>query len=236
MLTDKTGTMKEVGLAALMLVYLELSMRVGSAPICHHEQTGCHTPPLEDLFDRVVQQSSRMHGISSDLQSEFGRHFFPSKNIIEKRKCHTHGILTPADKENTQRLGRDQLTEVILRLLGAWADPLSQLLQSMSLDKNQDLNHHNINKVLEISDMVHELRDGVEKMAEKMKLLGVLGNTIGYVSPEILAPSPTVSFYKQGELNSMDHHDLLYCLNRDSNKIKNYLRVLKCTTLPGLDC
>lgn len=69
-----------------------------------------------------------------------------------------------------------------------------------------------------------------------MKLLGVLGNTVGYISPESLVPSSTFSFYKQGELNSMDHHDLLYCFRRDSNKVKNYLRILKCTTLPELDC
>lgn len=63
---------------------------------------------------------------------------------------------------------REQLTEVILRLLGAWSYPLSQLYQSMSQDQNQDFNHHTSNKALEISDMVHELRDGVAKMAEKV--------------------------------------------------------------------
>lgn len=70
----------------------------------------------------------------------------------------------------------------------------------------------------------------------QMKLLGVLDNTVGYISPESLVPSSAFSFYKQGELNSVDHHDLLYCFRRDSNKVKNYLRILKCTTLPELDC
>lgn len=69
-----------------------------------------------------------------------------------------------------------------------------------------------------------------------MKLLGVLGNTVGYISSESLVPSSAFSFYKQRELDSLDHHDLLYCFRRDSNKVKNYLRILKCTTLPGLDC
>lgn len=198
---------------------------------------------------------------------------------------------------------REQLTQVILSLLGAWGDPLLQLYRSMSQDQNQDFNHYSSNKVLEIGDMVHELRDGVAKMAGKvrirlwllslymsfvvltisdfsnnvwmcvvfeihhilvennfilitycmhlnafviycpfsfhapqMKLSGVLGNTVGYISPEGLVPSSSFSFYKQGELNSIDHHDLLYCFRRDSNKIKNYLQILKCTTLPGLDC
>lgn len=65
---------------------------------------------------------------------------------------------------------RDQLIEVILRLLGAWGDPLSQLYWSMSQDQNQDFNHYSSNKALEISDMVHELRDGVAKMVEKVRI------------------------------------------------------------------
>ncbi|KAM7003511.1 prolactin-like [Tautogolabrus adspersus] len=228
--------MKKDIFAVLILVYLELSMRAGTSPICPSGQAGCLVPSLADLFNRVIQQSSRVHGISSDLHSEFEQYFFPSKNLLGKRKCHTHGIMTPADKENAQRLGREQLTEVILRLLGAWEDPLSQLYRSMSQDQNQDFNHYSSNKALEISDMVHELRDGVAKMAEKMKLSGVLGNTVGYISPETLPSSPAFSFYKKGEVTSMDHHDLLYCFRRDSNKVKNYLRILKCTTLPVLDC
>ncbi|XP_068168737.1 prolactin-like [Antennarius striatus] len=225
--------MKKVCISALTLVYLELSMRVGTAPICAYGQAGCHTLSLADLFDRVIQQSSRMQGISRDLHSEFEQNVFPSKNLIGKRKCHTHGILTPDDKENAQRLGKDQLTEVILRLLGAWGDPMSQLYRSMSQDQNQGFNPYSSNKALEISDIVHELRDGVAKMAQRMKLLGVIGYN---ASPEISVPSSTFSFYKHGELNTMGQQDLLYCFRRDSNKVKNYLRILKCTTVAGNDC
>ena len=65
---------------------------------------------------------------------------------------------------------REELTEVILRLLGAWGNPLTQLHRSMSQDQNQDFNHYSSNKALEISDIVHELRDGVAKMAEKVRV------------------------------------------------------------------
>ncbi|XP_063762252.1 prolactin-like [Eleginops maclovinus] len=226
--------MKKVLFAALCLVYLELSMRVVSAPICSYGQAGCHVPSLADLFERVIQQSSRMHSVSSDLHSEFEQYFFPSKNIMGKRKCHTYDILTPQDKENAQRLGREQLTEVIVTLLRAWGEPLSELHQSMSQDQHQDFNIYSSNKALEISDIVHELKDGVKIITDKMRLMGVLSNTVGYNSPESLVPSS--AFYTQGDLDSMDHHDLLYCFRRDSNKVKNYLRVLKCTTLPELGC
>lgn len=66
-----------------VLMYLELSMRVGTAPICAYGQAGCHVPSLADLFDRVTQQSSRLHGISSDLHSEFVSSFFFSASDID---------------------------------------------------------------------------------------------------------------------------------------------------------
>lgn len=124
------------------------------------------------------------------------RYFLPSRNIIGKRKCHSYGILTPDDKENAQKLGvrdqvlyskllvhvpnpmiiaflvfnekKEQLTEVILRLLGAWTDPLSHLYWSMSQGQDKDFNLYSSNKALEMSDMVQELRDGVAKVAEKV--------------------------------------------------------------------
>lgn len=65
---------------------------------------------------------------------------------------------------------KEQLIEVILRLLGAWGDPLTQLYWSMTQDQNQDFDHFSSNKALEISDIVHELRDGVAKMVEKVRI------------------------------------------------------------------
>lgn len=61
------------------------------------------------------------------------------------------------------------MIEVILRLLEAWSDPLSQFHLSMSPDQDQDFNQYGSNKALEISDMLHQLREGVTKMADKVE-------------------------------------------------------------------
>ena len=55
---------------------------------------------------------------------------------------------------------------MILRLLLAWRDPLWHFHQSMT--HHHDFNNFSSNKALEMSDMVHELRKGVEKVAEKV--------------------------------------------------------------------
>ena len=45
--------------------------RVSAAPICDNGQASCQVLSLADLFDRVIQHSARMHGISNDLHSQF---------------------------------------------------------------------------------------------------------------------------------------------------------------------
>lgn len=60
-------------MVALTLVYLESCVRVDALPVCSYGQAGCPLPLLAELFDRVIQQSSRMHGISSDLHSDYVR-------------------------------------------------------------------------------------------------------------------------------------------------------------------
>ncbi|XP_053742196.1 prolactin-like [Synchiropus splendidus] len=217
--------MTRAGLLVVSLLLLELRSGARAAPICHHGNGSCQVPSLTDLFDRVNLQSSRIHHISNDLRSQFEQHFPPHKNLIWRWKCHTHDIVTPRDKEDAQTLGREQLMEVVLRLLAAWEDPLWQLHRALSQSRHQ--NQVSSVKALQMADMVQELRGGVTRMAERMKLLGALSNTVG----PLLPPSSS-SFYQQGER----HNDLLFCFRRDANKVQNYLRMLKCSSLPEQDC
>nr|XP_040029859.1 prolactin 2 [Gasterosteus aculeatus aculeatus] len=204
---------------------------VGAAPICANAQGGCHVLSLANLFDRVIQHSARTHGISNNLHTEFEQYFMPSKNHIGRvsRNCHTSSILTPNGKDNAQRMAREELTEVILKLLVAWRDPLWHFHQSMA--HHHDFNNFSSNKALEMSNMVHELHKGVEKVAEKMQVLGIISNTVSsLVSPEALLASDS------SEWRPMRDYDLLYCFRRDSNKVQNYLKILKCRIIPEHGC
>ncbi|KAI1882304.1 hypothetical protein AGOR_G00249300 [Albula goreensis] len=216
----------------LILMWLHRQPQVHSAPICTHGHAGCQLLSLADLFDRVIQHSARMHGLSNDLHSEFEQYFLPSKNQIGRinRKCHTSNILTPNGKENAQRLAREELTEVILKLLLAWRDPLSQFHQSIA--HHEDFNSFSSNKALEMSDMVHELKNGVEKVAEKMQLLGMISNSLGGLSSAEALLAGTSS----GESHAMSDYELLHCFRRDSNKVQNYLKILKCRIVPEHGC
>nr|XP_046234508.1 prolactin 2 [Scatophagus argus] len=228
------GNIRSVPSVWVVLVCLLFCSRltsVGAAPICANDQAACNILSLANLFDRVIQHSARMHSISNDLHSEFEQYFLPSKNQIGRvsRICHTSTILTPNGKENAQRLAREELTEVILKLLVAWGDPLWHFHQSMI--HHQDFNNLSSSKALQMSDMVHELRKGVEKVAEKMQKLGIISNSVTSLdSPEASVSSDSA------EWRLMKEYDLLYCFRRDSNKVQNYLKILKCRIVPEHGC
>ncbi|XP_019747325.1 prolactin 2 [Hippocampus comes] len=188
----------------------------------------CRVLSLANLFDRVIQHSARMHGISNDLHSEFEQYFVPSRNHVGRisRNCHTSNLLTPNGKENAQKIAREELTEVILKLLMAWRDPLWHFHQITA--HQHDLANFSSDKALEMSDMVHELRKGVEKVAEKMQTLGMISNSVGTLADFLPSES--------GGWRLMKDHELLYCFRRDSDKIKNYLKILKCRIVPEHGC
>lgn len=218
---------KTVSLLAVLCV--SVAVRVAPAPICPHGHSGCQAISLADLFDRVIQHSSRMHGLSSDLHSEFEQYLILNKIQIGTRRCHTSNIVTPNGKENAQRLAEEELTEVILKLLMAWGEPLAQFHESMT--QQQDYNIYSSNKALEMSDMVYELKNGVQKVAEKMQLLGIISNLLNW--QDFLED---LDAEDSSEIFSVDNPNLLHCFRRDSDKIQSYLKILKCRILPENGC
>lgn len=64
-----------------------------------------------------------------------------------------------------------------------------------------------------------------------MQMLGITSNSVSSLaSPEALLPSDSA------EWRQMKDYDLLYCFRRDSNKVQNYLKILKCRIVPEHGC
>lgn len=62
---------------------------------------------------------------------------------------------------------REELTYLILKLLQAWKEPLSRFNQH--IENLQELPGESLSKAKQISNMVHELETGVEKVTEKVR-------------------------------------------------------------------
>ncbi|CAL1567297.1 unnamed protein product [Knipowitschia caucasica] len=118
----------------------------------------------------------------------------------------------------------EELTEVILKLLVAWREPLWRLQQS--------LRHHgdlSSQKAVQAGHMVHELRTGVHRVAQQMQTLGRVRNLVTELSSH---ESPS----EGAEWSVLQRSELLHCLRRDSYKVQNYLKILKCRVLPEYGC
>ncbi|NXI98407.1 PRL protein, partial [Psophia crepitans] len=140
--------------------------------------------------------------------------------------CHTSGMLTPNGKEYAQKIPREELTHLILKLLQAWKEPLSHFNQH--IEHHQELPDDSLSKAKQISNMVHELKTGVEKVTEKARFL--INSLNGMASSEATGLSTS------NEANMMSDSDFIHCFRRDSNKVQSYLKILKCRIMPGNSC
>ncbi|NXM39142.1 PRL protein, partial [Gymnorhina tibicen] len=140
--------------------------------------------------------------------------------------CHTSGMLTPNGKEYAQKIPREELTRLILKLLQAWKEPLFHFNQH--IEHHQELPDDSLSKAKQISNMVHELKTGVEKVTEKARFL--INSLNGMASSEGTALSIST------EANTMSDSDFIHCFRRDSNKVQSYLKILKCRIMPENSC
>ncbi|NWV65421.1 PRL protein, partial [Malurus elegans] len=137
--------------------------------------------------------------------------------------CHTSGMLTPNGKEYAQKIPREELTHLILKLLQAWKEPLSHFNQY--IEHHQELPDDSLSKAKQISNMVLELKTGVEKS------MGIISNTLNG-----MASSEGTGLSISNEANMMSDSDFIHCFRRDSNKVQSYLKILKCRIMPENIC
>uniref|UniRef100_A0A8C3KX71 Prolactin n=1 Tax=Calidris pygmaea TaxID=425635 RepID=A0A8C3KX71_9CHAR len=193
--------------------------------VCAPGEAGCRLLTVADLFDRVIRHSGRIHSLSTAL---YEKHFPPRDNELGKpaRKCHTSGMQTPNGKEYAQKIPREELTHLILKLLQAWKEPLSHFNQH-----HQELPGDSLSKAKQISNMVHELSTGVEKVTEKMQSMGMISNSLNG-----MASSEATGLSIGNEADMMSDSDFIHCFRRDSNKVQSYLKILKCRIMPENSC
>ncbi|NXM84028.1 PRL protein, partial [Oenanthe oenanthe] len=147
--------------------------------------------------------------------------------------CHTSGMLTPNGKEYAQKIPREELTHLILKLLQAWKEPLSHFNQH--IEHHQELPDDSLSKAKQISNMVHELKTGVEKIwsstAQYSDTLAVFCRSI-FKTCCMCRTGLSIS----NEANTMSDSDFIHCFRRDSNKVQSYLKILKCRIMPENSC
>ncbi|XP_054841464.1 prolactin [Eublepharis macularius] len=229
-MTGKELSLKGVLLTILLMTNMFLSRKyVASSPICPNGSDSCQVS-LGDLFDRAVKLSHYIHSLSAEMFNEFDERYAQGRGFIAKaiNSCHTSTLTTPEDKEQAQQIHHEDLLNVVLSVLRSWNDPLLHLVSEVQRIKEAP--DTILWKAMEIEEQNKRLLEGMEKIVGRVHP-GDIGNEVystwsGLPSLQLAdEDSRLFAFY-----------NLLHCLRRDSHKIDNYLKLLKCRLIHDSNC
>uniref|UniRef100_A0A8C3BFI0 Prolactin n=1 Tax=Cairina moschata TaxID=8855 RepID=A0A8C3BFI0_CAIMO len=210
-MSTKGDSLKGLLLVVLLVSNMLLTKEgVTSLPICPNGSANCQVS-LGELFDRAVKLSHYIHFLSSEMFNEFDERYAQGRGFITKavNGCHTSSLTTPEDKEQAQQIHHEDLLNLVLGVLRSWNDPLIHLA---SEEQNK------------------RLLEGMEKIVGRVHS-GDIGNEV-YSQWEGL---PSLQLADE-DSKLFAFYNLLHCLRRDSHKIDNYLKVLKCRLIHDSNC
>nr|Q7ZZV3.1 RecName: Full=Prolactin; Short=PRL; Flags: Precursor [Anguilla japonica]AAO17792.1 prolactin precursor [Anguilla japonica]WRH19160.1 prolactin [Anguilla japonica] len=179
-----------------------------------------HAVGLGDMLERASQLSDKLHSLSTSLTNDLDTHFPPMGKILMPRPsmCHTASLQTPHDKDQALRVPESELLSLARALLLSWNDPLL-LLTSEAPTLSHPQNGVIYSKTRELQDQSNSLSSGLDRLIHK------IGS-----SSKSLSPLP----FQGGDLGSdknsrlINFYFLLSCFRRDSHKIDNFLKLLRC--------
>uniref|UniRef100_A0A8C5TAH2 Prolactin n=1 Tax=Malurus cyaneus samueli TaxID=2593467 RepID=A0A8C5TAH2_9PASS len=165
--------------------------------------------------------------VCADLQDE---RYAQGRGFIAKavNGCHTASLTTPEDKEQAQQIHHEDLLNLILGVLRSWNDPLVHL--ASEVQRIKEAPETILWKAVEIEEQNKRLLEGMEKIVGRVHS-GEVGNDI-YTPWEGL---PSLQLADE-DSRLFAFYNLLHCLRRDSHKIDNYLKVLKCRLIHDNNC
>ncbi|XP_053808838.1 prolactin [Vidua chalybeata] len=229
-MSTKGASLKGLLLAALLVSHMLLTKEgVTSLPICPNGSVNCQLS-LEELFDRAVKLSHYIHFLSSEMFSEFDERYAQGRGFIAKavNSCHTASLTTPEDKEQAQQIHHEDLLNLILGVLRSWNDPLIHL--ASEVQRIKEAPETILWKAVEIEEQNKRLLEGMEKIVGRVHS--------GEVENDIYTPWDGLPSLQLADEDSrlFAFYNLLHCLRRDSHKIDNYLKVLKCRLIHNNNC
>ncbi|XP_076999790.1 prolactin [Tamandua tetradactyla] len=216
-------------LLLLLVSNLLLYKSVASLPICPSGNVNCQVS-LRDLFDRAVILSHYIHNLSSEMFHEFDKQYAQGRGFIRKaiNSCHTSSLSTPDNKEQAQQTHHEDLLNLVLTVLRSWNDPLYHLVTEVrGLQEAPDAI---LEKAIEVEEQSKRLLEGMEKIIGRVHP-GVKENEVYSVWSGL----PSLQMADE-DTRLFAFYNLFYCLRRDSHKIDNYLKLLKCRIIYNNNC
>nr|DBA15969.1 TPA: hypothetical protein GDO54_003422 [Pyxicephalus adspersus] len=190
-------------------------------PICTPGSLQCQVL-LSDLFDRAIRLSHYIHSLSTEIFEDFDQQYSQGRQLLGSvlSSCHTSSLNTPEDKEQTLQLQHNELLSLVHKLLRSWNQPLQHLAMEAP--------DHMARKLKEAEEHTKVLQGGIERISGRM-----LTDLDDFYSPWL---GPIDAAVPQRESYMFAIYHLLHCFRRDSNKIDNYMKILRCRMIHANNC
>ncbi|XP_041488962.1 prolactin-3B1-like [Microtus oregoni] len=181
------------------------------------------------LYQRVVELSHYTHDLASkvftDFNMKFGRSVWKQSRMIST--CHTAAIPTPENREQVHQTKSEDLLKVTISILQAWGDPVKHMANVVAgLPGASDVM---ISRTKELEERILGLLEGLKIILSRIQP--------GAVEIE------NSSWDGWSDLQSSDEdtrnialYTLGRCVRRDTHKVDNFLKVLKCRDVHNNNC
>uniref|UniRef100_A0A3B3RZK1 Prolactin n=1 Tax=Paramormyrops kingsleyae TaxID=1676925 RepID=A0A3B3RZK1_9TELE len=178
---------------------------------------------LKDLMDRAVQLSDKLHFLSASLKNDLDSHLPVTMGKIPRLSlCHTSSLNTPTEKSHA--LSLPVRPTLFLALVAASSlqypvipDPLLAL-SSDSLPFAHPYKNRLSTKARQLHEHSDSLSTGLKTLADRMGTSSSSHSPIAY----------NKKLGEDIESQTVNFHFLLSCFRRDSHKIDNFLKILRC--------
>ncbi|XP_059118329.1 prolactin-3B1-like [Peromyscus eremicus] len=182
-----------------------------------------------NLYQRVVELSHYTHGLASkvftDINMKFGRNIW--KQSLMLGTCHTAAIPTPENSEQVHQTKSEDLLKVTINVLQAWEEPLKHMVAAVAA--LPDVSDVMVSKTKELEERILGLLEGLKTILSRVQ------------------PGAVENYYTfwsgWSDLQSSDEdtrnialYTLGRCVRRDTHKVDNYLKVLKCRDVHDNNC
>nr|XP_034366990.1 prolactin-like [Arvicanthis niloticus] len=185
--------------------------------------------PIEELFDSVIFTAQYISNLTTQLSEEFDTKF--AHSLIYKAKnsstCHTTSLATPASIEKIQQTQSDILVKMMISISRAWYHPLKQLVRAVAT-----LEGTCETLLLKVKEVEETNQDILEEL--KAILVRVHPGAEENFYPAWMGLADVRSTDEDTRLFAISN--LLQCLASDTDKIANYLEVLKCRIIQNNNC
>ncbi|XP_060228528.1 prolactin-like isoform X1 [Meriones unguiculatus] len=225
---NSQGSSQKAGKLLLMVISnLLFCQNVHPLPIC---PSGDCQMSLRELFDRVIMLSHYIHNLSTEMFIEYDKQYAQDRGFIARamNDCPTSSLATPEDKEQAQQIPPEVLLNLILSLVHSWNDPLYQLATEVGgIHEAPDAI---ISRAKEIEAQNKRLLEGIEKILSQA-YPKAKENEIYTVWSQL----PSLQGVDK-ESRDLAVYNNMRCFRRDSHKVDNYLKLLRCRIVHNNNC